>query len=372
MAIVLSPVEPLAPPQPPTPYPPPAPPVTLADVERALGARVGPFADLVVEQGLVPAQLQVAELRSSAELGGWENLYALRRGVYAPDANPNPPNGGDPVAGFDVRDRVRMVKTYLGDSGTLELDRDYLVNAVPGERLELHVLHPDWELRPAVLAGLERVFLFDRIGLVDNGNGTDPLDLTIAYPWLVDRSQVWGVEWIPPAAWQTSGLWGGRGQPVAGWDALQEGPNVVLDLPGSWPGAGNGTNGTGNGLVNLAVLVRRPGFSLVNGAEWVPGHVWADDDLLNVPLRYAAWAALVGAWEVARPRLVPMTQTGMWPTQQEAAAQLTRETNRWFRPDVRPPEDRLVGPWRLRMPSGSERPHWDPALRSRGRLVANG
>ena len=198
MAIVVTPEPQEALPPPPSTHAPPAPPVTLADVERALGIRVGPFADLVVEQGLAPAQLQVGALRSSAQLGGWENLYALRRGVYAPGQHPTDPTGNGPVPGFDPRDRVRLVKTYLSESGTLEVDRDYFRNAVPGERLELHVLHPDWELRPAVLAGLERAFLFDRLPrCLENGDG-DPLDLTVAYPWLHDRSQVWGVESDPP------------------------------------------------------------------------------------------------------------------------------------------------------------------------------
>ena len=177
------------------------------------------------------------------------------------------------------------------------------------------------------------------------------------------------MEWIPPAAWQAWGVWGGRGHPCHGWDALQEGPNVLLCLPGGY--AGNGTNGENGGVPNVAVLVRRPAFSLVNGAEWEPGHEWQDDDVFNVALPYAAAAALVEAWELARPRLVPMAQTGMWPTQQEAAVQLTRATARWFRPDVRPPEDRLVPPARLLRPGGRHRPHWE-AHGGTARVIVNG
>ena len=337
--------------------------VTLAAVERGLGMRVGPFGDLTAEQGLAPTEVQVGALRSTAELGGWENLFLLRRGVYAPGtATP-----GEPVPGFDPRDRVRMVKTYTSSSGSLEVDQDYVSNVVPGERLELHVLHPEWELRPAVLAGLERAFLFDRVPLLPNGATSVPGDLTAAYPWLTEPSQVWGVDWtpVPGAADGTQSasleaMWG----PMGGWDAVQRAGGVFLVLPGgAYPADG------------VRVAVRRPAWSVVNGADWVPGHEWRDDDVLEVALPYACAAALVEAWNLARPRLVPMTQTGMWPTQAEAAAVFTRMTARWFRPDMRQPEDRLPGASRRLLSGGGHRPHWEARSGGHGgsaRIIVNG
>ena len=303
------------------------PTVTLASLEREVGRRVGPFGDLVVEQGLAPAAFQSNALRSTADLGGWENLYALRRGVYGPNGT----NGDDPIPGFVEDDRVRLVKTYSPESGTLEVDRDYAVNAVPGERIELHVLHPEWELRPAVLAGLERCFLFDRLPATNgtngapngNGNGTA---LTTVYPWLTEPSMVWGVEALPADATGIGGV------AVGPWEAILSAGGVWLVIPGEyWP------------TTSVQVLVRRPAWTVVNGQETAPDHVWDDADVLEVALPYAAAAAHVEAWRLARPRLAPLVQTGptpMWPTKEECAAELTRMTNRWFRPDVRPPEER--------------------------------
>jgi len=354
--------------------PQPGAEVTLAAIERALGARVGPFADLAVEQGLVPVEVQVAALRSTAELGGWENLYALRRGVYAPGSTGGTP--GAPVPSFDAGDRVRLVKTYTPASGSLQVDRDYTRNAQPGERLELHVLHPEWELRPAVLAGLERCFLFDRIPLVpwDAPPGLVPGDLTAAYPWLTDPGMVYGVEGTDgtPAPPDPGDPNGGDGvdadswRPCYGWDAVLRGGGVVLLADGGYPAA------------STRVVVRRPAWTVVNGADWAAGHVWADGDVLEVPLPYAAAAALVEAWRLARPRLTPLAQVAaagqvpMWPTPQEAATEFTRMTDRWFRPDVRAPEDRLVGPYRKRLPGGSSRGFADVRYGGYGRIVANG
>jgi len=361
---------PLQPPQPPGPAATPAAAatnggapgdiVTLAAIERTLGARVGPFADLEVEQALLPTEIQVAALRSTAELGGWENLFVLRRGTYAPGYPPpiNPPP-------FDPYDRTRLVKTYTPSSGSLEVDREYNTAPLHGERIELHVLHPEWELRPAVLTGLERCFLFDRLPLVPVDSTATAGDLTGAYPWLTDPSSVWGVEAATMVATVENGLADTAWVPVWGWDAIQRTGGVFLLLPdgcgGWWPnganGAVNGTNGS------LRVLVRRPAWTVVNGLDWAPGHSWADDDVLEVALPYAAAAALVEAWRVARPRLTPLAQVAaagqvpMWPTPQEAAAEFSRMTARHFRPDVRPPEERLVGPARKRLPGGATGGH---------------
>jgi len=379
-SVVLLPTGPTPAPPGPVPVPAGAGQITLADVERALSARVGPFADLMAEQGLAPAQFQVEALRSSAETAGWENLFVLRRGTYSPLVAQGPVAGvppdalpGDPVAGFSLRDRTRMVKSFAPESGGIEVDRDYVNPPLPGERIELHVLHPDWELRPAVLQGLERTFLFDRIALTPYVPPPPPPeippaplvpgDLTSAYPWLTDRSSVWGVEWGAPSdpfvePTLSSGM---TGTLVRGWDALQTATGVLLTLPGGL----TGPRWFGQASY-LWVLVRRPGWSVVNGAEWAPGHVWADDDGLVVPLPYAVAGAHVAAWDVARTRLMPGAATGMALTENDCGRELTRQTNRWFRPDVRPPEDRYPVASRLTMPGGGSGPHWNPRTRAGG------
>ena len=269
-SVVLLPEEHGPPPVPPGPGPVPFPgeAVTLAGLERALGVRVGPFADLTVQQGLAPAQFQVDALRSSAETAGWENLFVLRRGVYGAGAV-FPAVPGEPVPGFVPGDRTRLVKSFAAESGGVEVDRDYGQAPVPGERVELHVLHPEWELRRAALDGLERVFRFGRIPLVPPAPALEvPLGaLTEAYPWLTDRSMVYGVEYGPlsdPVAAEgvsAGNPYGVLGLPLRGWDALQGDGGVVLQLPwgnneaaargsrrprcGCWCGARGGRSSTG-------------------------------------------------------------------------------------------------------------------------------
>lgn len=379
-AVVLLPSGPTPAPPGPVPVPAGAGQIALADIERALGQRVGPFADLLAQQGLAPTQIQVDALRSSAETAGWENLFVLRRGVYSPLIAlgtvpvPGVPPGtlpGDPIPGFDVRDRVRLIKDFAASSGSLEVDRDYVVPVAAGERLELHVLHPEWELRPAVLQGLERTFLFDRIPLAPYVPPPPPPaippaallpgELTSAYPWLTDRSCVWGVEWGAPSdPFVDPSLSSGMlGTPVRGWDALQTATGVQLILSGGL----TGPRWFGQAPY-LWVLVRRPGWSVVNGVEWTPEHVWADDDGLVVPLPYAVAAAHVAAWDVARTRLLPGAAAGMALTENDCGRRLTRQTARWFRPDVRPPEDRYPVATRFLLPGGRSGPHWGPHTRS--------
>jgi hypothetical protein len=326
-------------------------PVTLAAVERALAVRVGPFANLVVEQGLAPAVFQCAALRSTIELGGYENLFALRRGMMA---------DGTLVPGYDARDRVRLVKTYTPASGAIEVDRDYSQNCAIGEWIELHVLDPDAELRPAVLAGLERCFALDRLpldltngGTGGNGWGSTAADVTALYPWVSEPSQVWDVEVSPTATTTPPAAPNGEGDytPVPGWGVVLRAGNVFVVLPGcGWPAQG------------VRAALRRPLWTLVDGLEVLPTHVWDDGDVLSVALPYAAAAAHVEAWRIARARLVPVAQTGMFPSRQEAAAEFTRATARFFRPGMRPPEERLV-------PSATS--FWGRASR-RDLLVVNG
>ena len=111
---------------------------TLAELEQATAARVGPFALLEVltaDQG----SLTVEVLKSTIDLGGYDDLYLLRR-----------------EAGQEA-DRVARVRAYDPALGQLQPDRRYVTSPIPSEPVELHHLPPDL-LRRGVRAGLRRTF----------------------------------------------------------------------------------------------------------------------------------------------------------------------------------------------------------------------
>ena len=111
---------------------------TLAELEAETAARVGPFALLEVltaDQG----SLTVEVLKSTIDLGGYDDLYLLRR-----EAN-------------QEADRVARVQAYDPTLGQLQPDRRYVTSPIPCEPVELHHLPPDL-LRRGVRAGLRRTF----------------------------------------------------------------------------------------------------------------------------------------------------------------------------------------------------------------------
>ena len=138
--------------------PPPGEAVTLAAVEREVASRVGPFALLEVrtaDQG----GLTVEALKSTIDLGGWEDLSLLRREAT------------------QAADRVARVKSYDPPLGQLTPDRRYVTAPTPGEPVELHHLPPDL-LRRGVRAGLRRCFTQWRL----------PIEVTTAAPRTPSRS----------------------------------------------------------------------------------------------------------------------------------------------------------------------------------------
>ena len=269
-------------------------------------------------------------LRSTAELGGWENLFLLRRGVYAP-GTAQPP--GSPCPASTPGTGCAWSRPTPPPPGSLEVDRDYAANAAPGERLELHVLHPEWELRPAVLAGLERAFLFDRVPLLPAENQTTaPGDLTGAYPWLTEPSQVWGVDWTARAGVGRRptrlalrrarpggdvGAHGGLGRRAAGGGRVPGPPGRGVPRG---RGAGGGAEaglerGQRGGLDPRARVAGRrragggPALRLRARPWWRPG----------------TWPG---------PAWCPWPRPGCGPPRRRPPPCFTRMTARWFRPDM--------------------------------------
>jgi hypothetical protein len=349
---------PLAPPP-----PPPGEVPSLEGVERETARRLGPFAWLEATGGTA-STVVVATARSNAPVGGWEGLWLLRREAVRPN------------------DRVRTVDRVDGPSGSLVLDFPYEDAPVAGERVELHHLHPDQQLRVDVLAGLRRCYVTDVAevpppappeppemravvtevggGWSGNGNGTPWLllprtgngngaslyaqpaatasgggavvDLTAVAFWLTAPRQVLAVGAngvaLPPA-----GRWGRAG----GWGVYANRGRLYLTVP-------TGTSGYGAGL---QVRAYRDAFGLVNGLDDPRGPL-ADGDELAVPVEYAAALAHAEAWRRHADRLEASAAEGRFATQEMASVEATRCAAKFADWLFRPQTERgdVVGsPW---------------------------
>lgn len=163
--------------------------VTLAEIERETARRLGPFRVWGCASGTANTVVVLA-VKSAIDLGGYTGLYLLRRGVKT---------DGTAVPGFVADDRVRMVKEYDPGTGELTVDRNYATPVVADEQVEAMHLHPEQELRPAVIAGLWRCYLEDRVEVGLSGIGAER-NLTAALPWLTKRGQVRAVHAIAVGA----------------------------------------------------------------------------------------------------------------------------------------------------------------------------
>ena len=269
---------------------------TLADVEDAISARVGPWAALAVKSA-GDQDVQVEVLRSTEDLGGWTDLWVVRR-----DA-------------LNVPDRFARVADYLPGTGTLRVDRTYQAQPVAGAVLILQHLAPDL-LRRIAVAALDRCVLRDGLVLTDpdplppdwsplpTGASRAAVDLTERAPWLVVSSQILGV--LEPST----------GATVPGTGLLDVRGQVLLVLP-----AGVAANG-------LEIHAWRPATSLVDGLDSDTGPTdWGD--VLAVPVDYAACMGHAEAWRLARTELEAVAAEGRQATQAEAAAEATRAAVRY-------------------------------------------
>jgi hypothetical protein len=284
--------------------------ITLAQLEREVARRTGPFFQAAQDSSTPTTSTTTAAymptLKSSAILGGPENLWLLRRGVLASGA-PTP----QPI---DPADRIRMVQTFDSSAGRVVVDRNWRNAMQPNELAEFTHLHPEQELHQSVLAGLRRCFLQETVGAgVTSGYGD--MDLTYQFPWITGPSQVARVQygWMRPYA-------------DAPFEAtLQEG-HVMLR--GAWGGYAP---------ASVWVTALRPAWSWVNDAESTTGPT-QDDDLLSVDLDYAAAAGHIEAWHLFPSHLFAAAAGNLQATQEMAAREFTRQSMIWG-----PPPNRRIG-----------------------------
>jgi hypothetical protein len=276
---------------------------TLAEIERETAYRVGPFVQAVLDRQLPStANLEtvyVPSLRSNIEQDLVTNLWLLRRGIDS---------AGNAVV-LLPEDRQRMVAAYDAASGAVHVERPYTSVPAASEVVEFHHLNPELELRVAVRAGLKRCLFEDRFQL---GQGyIYEADLTYSLPWLDDMNMVKRMQ-VGPFPTNLPGAYGPVDVPFEVFG--QEGHVWVRVVGSGAPFFGG-----------LLVLVHRPHFSWVNGADAVGGPT-ADADWLEVDLEYAAAAAHIEAWRRFPVRMQAAAAGGLQATQAMAALEYTRQS----------------------------------------------
>jgi len=268
---------------------------TLADVERAVARRVGPFFQVVHDTSRTGTArtAYVPEMQSGLALGEPENLWCLRRGVKEDGTT------------FTVgdQDRRRLIQAYDSASGSVISERNWQQPTQPGEVLEFHHLNPRTELRPAVLGGLRRCFFLDQL-VINSVDGE--VDVTYQAPWLTGPRQIQALGYVYPV-----------------------GDNPYTNLPYKAYTRGGHVLVTAGGFnLNGSVLTaRRPADTMVNGVDGYPS---SDTDELAVDLDYAAAAGHIEAWHILPARLQAAAAGGQQATQQMAAVEMSRQTSIWM------------------------------------------
>jgi len=275
--------------------------ITLAQLEQEVARRTGPFfqagQDPSTPTTSTTAAAYMPTLKSNALLGGPENLWLLRRGVLVGGATTPQP--------ITSADRIRMVQTFDASAGRVVVDRNWRDPMYPNELADFTHLHPEQELRVAVLAGLRRCFLEDMIAAVITSAYGD-IDLTYQAPWITNPTQVTRAQygWTKPWA-------------DAPFEATMQSGHVML----------RGTSGS-YAPANIWVTAMRPAWSWVNGADSTAGPS-ADTDVLNVDLDYAAAAGHIEAWHLFPSHMFAAAAGNLQATQETAAREFTRQSLIW-------------------------------------------
>jgi hypothetical protein len=270
--------------------------VMLMQIERLAARRMGPYRRIKVAAGSTVNSVLALRLKSSRDIGSYEDQYMLRRGLRY---------GEDLVTNFNPDDRIRNVDSFTSITGSLVPDRSYTLAPVADEAVELHALDPEEELRAAVLDGLTRCFFWDTVQISVTDSGVYDINLSASVPWLTQVNQVKDVtlaypsQLLPP----TRLKW---------WKAYRQGKDLRLYTKGGMQGA-------------ISVQVLRPASSLVNGETSLAGP--NDDlDVLYVDPDYAAWAAVLEAWKTIPEVLQPLATQNMRPSRADAAAEFTKKS----------------------------------------------
>lgn len=277
--------------------------ITLAELEREVARRVGPFYRLAMDvQVPTTANLQRAyfpALRSIVEQDLVTNLWLLRRGELE-DGTPVP------VQPFD---RQRTVANYDPQAGSVDVDRPWSASPAAGEVCEFSHLDPSQQLRPAVLAGLRRTKFGDRFQLAPGF--IFEIDLTEALPWLLNPNDVVGVE---------AGMFMGYGPTDIPFATFVQGGHVCLRLTtGSW----------GTFWPQLLVSFVRDHYHFVNGQDSTTGPT-QDTDQLEVDLDYAASAGHIEAWHLFPARLQAAAAGNLQATRDQTALEFARQAAIWY------------------------------------------
>lgn len=267
--------------------------ITLARLEQEVARRTGPYFQAAQDASTSSTAISTVmpALRSTALLGGPENLWLLRRGRLV-DGTPTPLEIG-------AVDRQRLVQSYDPGAGRVIVERNWGRVMYPSEVGEFIHLDPTQELRVAVLAGLRRCFFEDTLNL-GYSSGYAGIDLTATAPWITSTGQVLNVQY----GWQA---------PYADlpFNPFMAGGHVILGSQGM----------TMNGLWLTGL---RPHWSWVNGADSTSGPT-DDDDTLEVDLDYAASAAHIEAWHLFPSRMRAAAAAGLQASQEDAAKEFTRQ-----------------------------------------------
>jgi hypothetical protein len=270
--------------------------ITLAQLEQEVARRVGPywrfFSDRQVPNTAQFTFVNLPELRTNIDQDLVTNLWMLRRGERFDDMD---------IVLMDPEDRLRSVDVYDPQQGRVFPDRPWSVIPQDGEYFEFHHLHPEQELRPAVLAGLARCFLADLVQVEPNAQ-YGGIDLTAQYAWLIEPWQVTRTQygWTYPYG-------------DAPFDTATQRGHLWLTGSTGWASP-----------MTVWVSVWRPASSWVNGADSVSGPT-DDFDELDVDLAYAAAAGHIEAWHLFPSRLQAAAAGEQQATQQMAAQEFSRQ-----------------------------------------------
>jgi hypothetical protein len=254
--------------------------VTLADIERAIARRVGPYWRYPATSGSGLDSLLIRKLRSNLDLGDYEEMWILRRGRTMTDAL---------VPSFDSTDRQRLIAEYIPAFGALTPDRDWAIPAINNESIEFHYLDPEQELRDIARDGLRRCYFWDTAEISNvTTTLTREINISASVPWITLPHQIRNIEFGRLGRMATRLMW---------WEPFKIGADVYIKVSGLPVG-------------NLRIKALRPHFTFVNGEMSYAGPD-DDADILHVNLEYAARAGHIAAWASVPDRLTPVAAEGL-------------------------------------------------------------